>query len=206
MMKKFYKTFVTALLLTALTLPIGARSIRDFFLTESGDVFKSLPSNRRAEMLAYNDVGMQVPTEGNFGENATLVKVTGTYLSVITSASSDVQMKMLISGRDTTLLVVNTVKIPARDSRVRLFDKNWTELNSSKALKLAKMEDFISIPKGAALKKQDVLGMIRFPIISYTVDSITDEITAHQELKDFMSKDDYKKVEPYLKDSIVVKK
>lgn len=205
-MKKFCKISSIAALAASMALPLGARTIRDFFLSESGDVLKSLPASKRADMLAYYDVDRLMPTETNFGENATLKKVTGDYISLTTSASSDVQMKMLTSGRDTMLLVVNTVKMPAYDSRVRLFDKNWKEINPSKAIKLAKMEDFIAIPKGSKLKKEDILGQIRFPIISYTVDSASSQVTARQELKDFMSKDEYAKIEPYLKETVIVKK
>lgn len=205
-MKNFCKISIITALAVSVALPLGARTIRDFFLSESGDVLKILPASKRADMLAYYDVDRLMPTETNFGEYATLQKVTAGYISLTTSASSDVQMKMLTSGRDTMLLVVNTVKIPARDSRVRLFDKNWKEINPSKALKLAKMEDFIAIPKGSKVKKEDVLGQIRFPIISYTVDSVSSQVTARQELKDFMSKDEYAKIEPYLKEAVIVKK
>ncbi len=205
-MKKFCKISFIATLTASMALPLGARTIRDFFLSESGDVLKALPTSKRADMLAYYDVDRLMPTETNFGESATLEKVTADYISLTTSSSSDVQMKMLTSGRDTMLLVVNTVKMPARDSRVRLFDKNWREMNPSKAIKLAKMEDFVTIPKGSKLKKEDILGQIRFPIISYTIDSVSCRVTAHQELKDFMSKDEYAKIEPYLKEMVIVKK
>lgn len=205
MIKRYFKILFSSVLALSVAMPIGARSIRDFFLTESGDVFKALPSNRRADMLAYYDVGRLMPTTGNFGEKATLEKVTDSYLKVTTSEASDVQMKLLKSGRDTMILVINTVKIPACDSRIRLFTKDWKELSPTKAIKQPKMEDFIAIPKGSKVKKADILGQIRFPIISYTADSVSNVITAHQELKDFMSKEDYRLIEPFLKKELVLK-
>lgn len=205
-MRKFLRILLPVVMVVSVSVPIASRTVRDFFLSENGDVFKAMPSNKRSEMLAYYDVGRLMPTTDNFGGSFTLQKVTESYISVKASESSDIQLKMLTSGRDTTLLVINTVKIPAKDSRLRAFDTSWNEVKLTKAVKQAKMEDFIVIPKGSKKKKADVLGEIRFPIISYVADSVTTRIVAHQELKSFMSDDDYKQIEPYLKGEIVVKK
>lgn len=204
-MTRTTKIILCITLILGLATAVDARTIRDFFLTENAGVFKMLPTNRRSDMLAYYDVGRLMPTENNLGENATLVKVTDDYLTITTSAVSDVQMALLKSKKDSVILVVTTVKIPSKDSRIQVFDTEWNEISVDKVVKLPEMEDFVVIPKGSKVKKSDVTEQVRFPIISYTVDSLTKQITARQELKEFMSDEDYAKIEPYLAPSVECK-
>ena len=51
-------------------------------------------------------------------------------------------------------------------------------------------------------KKETVLEAIDFPIVSYTINPDKATIIARHGLSEYMSKEDYKKIKPYLQDSI----
>ena len=64
------------------------------------------------------------------------------------------------------------------------------------------MKDFVRLPKGTKMKPDEVLKRVRFPLISYTINDSAMTLTARQNLKEFMSTDDYAEIAPYLADSI----
>ena len=201
-MKAHTKIIAAAAALLLAAAPSAARTIRDFFLSESGDVLNTLPATHRSDMLAYYDAGRAVTYPNNLGGSDSLILVTDNLISLSTSPVSDLQMAMLTTKRDTFILVVNTVRLPAPDSRLRAFDTDWNEIDADRIVKIPSMDDFVAIPKGSKTKKADITGQIRFPLIAYTVAPVTLALTARQSLKLFMSDDDWQAVEPYLADSI----
>lgn len=193
--------FLLALALCAIA-ATQARTAGDVFCSSSSDVFNVIPANMRAEMLAYLEVGRVVPVETAYGEEAKLVRATDNYVKVRMSAASEVEMLMLTGSRDTVLLVVQTVETPARDSRITAIDTEGNPLRLDKLLKEPQMKDFVRLPKGSKMKPDDVLAKVRFPLISYSINDSAMTLTARQNLKEFMSTDDYAEIAPYLTDSI----
>ena len=184
---KMRKFFLSVLAAACVATIVDARSVRDFFVSEKIDAFNLVEPNRRTEMLAYYDVGRIVPADNNLGGKSALVKVTDNYLAVDMSAASR---------------VVNTVKLPAADSRLTVLNANCEPVSTEKMVKLPEMRDFITMPKGAAISAHDVLNDLRFPLISLSIDDSAMILTAKQNLRDFMGKEEYGKIAPYMTDSI----
>ncbi len=180
-----------------------ARTVGDIFVASTDDALNVIPQNDRAEMLAYlREAGRVVPTETAYGEEATLLRATDNYLKVRMSCASQIEMLMLTHKRDTVVLVVETVETPAPDSRIMAIDTEGTPLPLDRVFKVPQMKDFVRVTKGTKKKREDVLKSVRFPLISYTVNDSAMTLTARQNLKDFMSADDYAEIAPYLADSI----
>ena len=180
-----------------------ARTVGDIFVASTDDALNVIPQNDRAEMLAYlREAGRVVPTETAYGEEAVLLRATDNYLKVRMSCASQIEMLMLTHKRDTVVLVVETVETPAPDSRVMAIDTEGTPLPLDRVFKEPQMKDFVRVTKGTKKKREDVLKCVRFPLISYTVNDSAMTLTARQNLKDFMSADDYAEIAPYLTDSL----
>lgn len=180
-----------------------ARTVGDIFVASTDDALNVIPQNDRAEMLAYlREAGRVVPTETAYGEEAVLLRATDNYLKVRMSCASQIEMLMLTHKRDTVVLVVETVETPAPDSRIMAIDTEGTPLPLDRVFKVPQMKDFVRVTKGTKKKREDVLKSVRFPLISYTVNDSAMTLTARQNLKDFMSADDYAEIAPYLTDSL----
>ena len=180
-----------------------ARTVGDIFVASTDDALNVIPQNDRAEMLAYlREAGRVVPTETAYGEEAVLLRATDNYLKVRMSCASQIEMLMLTHKRDTVVLVVETVETPAPDSRIMAIDTEGTPLPLDRVFKVPQMKDFVRVTKGTKKKREDVLKCVRFPLISYTVNDSAMTLTARQNLKDFMSADDYAEIAPYLTDSL----
>ena len=180
-----------------------ARTVGDIFVASTDDALNVIPQNNRAEMLAYlREAGRVVPTETAYGEEATLLRATDNYLKVRMSCASQIEMLMLTHKRDTVVLVVQTVETPVLDSRIMAIDTEGAPLPLERVFKVPQMKDFVRVTKGTKKKREDVLKSVRFPLISYTINDSAMTLTARQNLKEFMSTDDYAEIAPYLADSI----
>ena len=130
------------------------------------------------------------------------LRATDNYLKVRMSCASQIEMLMLTHKRDTVVLVVQTVETPVLDSRIMAIDTKGTPLPLDRVFKVPQMKDFVRLPKGTKMKPDEVLKSVRFPLISYTINDSAMTLTARQNLKEFMSTDDYAEIAPYLADSI----
>ena len=197
------KAIMIAVLAMVAIAGMQARTVGDIFVASTDDALNVIPQNNRAEMLAYlREAGRVVPTETAYGEEATLLRATDNYLKVRMSCASQIEMLMLTHKRDTVVLVVQTVETPVLDSRIMAIDTKGTPLPLDRVFKVPQMKDFVRVTKGTKKKREDVLKCVRFPLISYTINDSAMTLTARQNLKEFMSTDDYAEIAPYLADSI----
>ena len=200
---KTLKAIMIAVLAMVAIAGMQARTVADIFVASTDDALNVIPQNNRAEMLAYlREAGRVVPTETAYGEEATLLRATDNYLKVRMSCASQIEMLMLTHKRDTVVLVVQTVETPVLDSRIMAIDTKGTPLPLDRVFKVPQMKDFVRVTKGTKKKREDVLKCVRFPLISYTINDSAMTLTARQNLKEFMSTDDYAEIAPYLADSI----
>lgn len=196
-------TIFAALLIMALAMPAGARSVRDFFASEPGLVFPLLPVNTRLDMLDYFDNGQIVSANNNLGNDTQIISLDSTFLALQTSECRTVEMRIFTpSAHDTVIAVIETVELPMADSRIAFYDRNWKLLNTSRFFKAPTMADFFkkSTPRD---KRTDLLSTIDFPLIKLVFKGKAhDVVVAKSGLRDFYAPIDYKRFEPYVTDSL----
>ena len=142
-MKRVVISMLSVLL--SLVFVLDARTIRDFFATAPDDVLLILDSTRRLDMLDYYDTGRKVFAENVFGINSSqLIDVTEDYISAHISASSSISMKLLPIKNDTIIAVSYTYSIPAKDSDLKFYAKDWSELDFNTLIVEPTTSDFVS--------------------------------------------------------------
>lgn len=143
-----------------------------------------------------------MPMTNDLGGTDSLISLTDDYLLISTSSISKVEMTMLVTKSDTTLLVITTVNIPQPDSRIAAYDTLWQPVDITKVINTPSIENFVTIPKGSKLKKDDITSQIRFAPISMVYNPDTHTITATQHLDEFLGNELYEPLAPYLVQSI----
>lgn len=194
-------------LLTIATLATDAhaRNISDFFLSENCNAMKTLPIQRRADMIAYFEAGQNVTMTNYLDGTDSLISLSNDYLLIATGSISKVEMAMLVSKNDTTLLVITTLKIPQLDSRIEAFNTLWQPIDINKVINTPSIDDFISIPKGSKVKTEDISGQIRFAPISMTYNPDSHTVTATQHLDELLGEELFEPLAPFLLKSISLK-
>lgn len=191
-------------LLLCIPLNIKARTIKDLFVSEPGRLMPLLSQSTKMDMIDYLEAGRMAEVNNALGKGTHFINVTDNYMSIQMSKSSMVELLLMpISKKDSVIVAITTIALPAKDSRIEFYTTDWGKYKHNKRfIKEPTMKDFISIPKGDKTKKETILSAIDFPIIQYTINPDNHTIVARHGLEEYMSKEDYKKIKPYLQDSI----
>ncbi len=202
-MRKRY-TYTICLFLYILSgFAVQSRTIKDFFISEPNDIFIIVDKNTRLDLLDYYDGGRIVSTQNALGDDTQLIDISNDYLSIQLSESSTVEMQLIYPSRNDTVIVVNQIiYTPVPDSKLMFFDKNWEKLNNKNFIKEPTIESFINIPSSSGKKEKDILEMIEFPLISYSINPQKNTIVASNGLKEYLTTTEYNKIAPYLKNNI----
>ena len=194
----------TAILMLCMLLPMQARTIRDFFASEPDEVLLLVPRSVRLDMMDYYD-SHQTPTlNSRLGNGVRMLALDSAYVKLQTSEARVVEILMLqYSRRDTILAVIETVKTPVPDSRLRFFNSNWAELTSLSPLKKMPTLDDFFLPSVKKDKRQELLGRLPFTTIALTFEGENhDRLVARHGLAQFLSKDEYKLFAPYVRPTV----
>ncbi|MDE6287317.1 MAG: DUF3256 family protein [Muribaculaceae bacterium] len=115
------------LLAAAAVLGGAARTAADFFITAPSSVMPFTSSNLRMDMLDYYRYGSDRTMPDR---SATPLRITAESERTMTVAVGEegarVQLAVLPAGKDTLVAVGTTVTLPAPDSRVDIYNKDWT--------------------------------------------------------------------------------
>lgn len=200
------KIFTLSAFFLCLASVMGARTIKDLFIDEPETVFPLLSKSTKMDMIDYLNSGQPFEAETAFGKGTKFNRVTDNYMSVQVSSSSNVELLLLpVSEKDSIIVVVSTFSLPAKDSHIEIYTTKWEKCRTRDYLKEPTMKDFVYIPKGNKTKKKHILEALEFPVISYSINPENGTLTVHHGLKDYMSKEDYDKIAPCLKDSLEIK-
>lgn len=181
---------------------IQGRTIRDFFASEPGRIFTLLPSNTRLDLLDYFDSGKIVWAQNNLGNGTSLSAVDSTSITVVTSESKTVQLRLLTQGsKDSVIAVIETVHTPVPDSRITFYNTRWERLPDGKKFKKPSLSDFF-LSRVSKSQRQSLLETLPFTLVELEfIDG--GRLVARQHLKEFLSKEDFAQFRPHVVDSLV---
>ena len=96
----------------ALTM-VSAQDMRTVFLNAPDGIFPLLSGNDRADLVDYIEAGMTAKVTNRLDGTTVLHELEADYLKLATTASSDVQLKLLPFQGDTVICMIKTVKAEA---------------------------------------------------------------------------------------------
>ena len=196
-------TLTILCLIACLTNAGEAKTIRDLFASEPNNIFMLLSNRTRLDMLDYYDSGQKVAASNRLSGNDTssqLIDVTENSISLQLTDATRIDMLLYKQGNDSVVAVVRTALLPAPDSQIAFYDPNWNLLSKTKIFEEPALDDFIvpGTDKDAVATINDI---VKFPIISYEIADAT-TITAHLNLEQFLSADDWAKVKTHLRTTL----
>jgi len=107
--------------------PTARRNVASYFGDSRADtVFTLLSTVNRLDMVDYFSSGMTNPVENKIGALARITALSDSTIvmqytpSVTTSVS-------ILPGKKPLLMVIETFALPQKDSRIRIFNTDWTE-------------------------------------------------------------------------------
>lgn len=203
-MKETMRKIITTTLLSLL-LALGGRAatMGELIVGEPGSVLPTLAPEMRTQMVkTYQATSKKVATANRMQGSSKLLQLDERHALLSTSQSATVELQLLVSGKDSVIAVIETVKLPAPDSRISFWSTKWQPLKTEKYFKAPTMADFAKAGADKA-KVQSLIADLQFPVITYTFAGPTHNVlVAEQRLSEFLGKKDYQKYEPLLRDRI----
>ena len=153
------KQLLTLFWLLLAVFPAGAQTLREAWVAMPDSLLPYLDKSKRAQLLELNDDRMPAEVDNKLQGTSRLDTLLQNFLQVSASESMVLQMKLLpcqfAEGQeaDSVLCMVQTLKGPCPESRVRLFSRSWELLSDTcyRDKKLLVRPDTISAERFAEL-------------------------------------------------------
>lgn len=129
-----------------------ARDAKAFFADEGASAaFSEIGATERLDMLDYFAAGQEHPVANIYSGRSRLLRADSAAVSVEVAHGVVVDMYVLPAGRDTVLMVVETVELPQKDSNIAFYGADWRPLKKSPLPKYV-LSDWLSL---AGSKERD---------------------------------------------------
>ena len=156
-MKKMRYIALVCLLLAGSS--VGAKSMKDLLVSMPDSIVPLLNKNLRTEFVELHEMKVKAEVNNLLGETSVMDTLTRNFLQIRLDAACTLQVKMLPStGDDSLLCVVRTFAAPEKDSEVLLFDQQWRALDTSRLFGGKGLSDV----QESLMQKPDTMGERRF--------------------------------------------
>ena len=135
---------IYTLLIMAMAFTAVAADMEQLFLAEKGNIFPLLDNQSRLIMLDNYKSGGTVPvTNLMAGDSSRVTNLCVNEITIQTSPAKTIQARLLTSGRDSVIAVIETFSTPYPDSEISFYSTQWKKLKTSKYInKLPAVEMF----------------------------------------------------------------
>lgn len=195
------KKIVLALCLAASTMSMSAQYISPFFTSMPDDIVDYLSTANRQDLTDLYKAGKTAKVENLLKGQTELKEVEEDQLTLQMTEASTFQMKLLpLNDTAKIIAIIETACAPACDSRIRLFTTNWKSLNVNEILPKITLSDFLTTDK----IDNEKVKLLDIPFYSYAFVKNSTDLTISLDTKNYLSKDDAKKIADLIKPSITL--
>lgn len=172
------------------------------FLLMNDKTLDLIPYSMRLDMLDYLKADTVPMLPNTLGGMSYLVRpVTDNFLRLNVTSVSQMTFKILPFKKRNIVAVTYTISDKGHpgDSEIAFYDDHMSKLKTNKFIKLAQLEDFLQLPDDKKSIKNELMALVPFPTIEYTLSPDNNYLTAALTIKQYMGVEDYQRLEPYLK-------
>ena len=169
------------------------------FTSAPSALFPLLDKNTRLDMVDYYNSGSDTPSTNALSGSSRITSLTPMDIRIDMTESTSYQIAILPTSGDSLIMVIETMAMPAKDSRISFYDSSWTSLGN-KIFAAPTLRDWLN---DNGRKNIEIVEMIvPFLIASYDYDTSTGTLTLTNNLPDFVSKEDIDEVNSYFLPSL----
>lgn len=173
--------------------PVAADTLtaRDVFVDFPVSTLDLLSRSMRLDMLDYYDADSIYNVKNAMSGESHLEKVSPSYLKVVLTAVSTLEIKLLPYKGKHLVMSIYTVgsENQAPDSDVRFFDEKLNPLDRKKFLKTPSLKDFFRLGGENDMTEKELKAMVPFTTIEYDANPDADAMTARLTVGCFLDRD-----------------
>ena len=181
----------------------GAEQVQEpsvAFVNAPMEIFPSLETSTRMDMIDYYDCGYNRPSIDLFEDSAIIVRKDSLCVEV---KIGEKQLHQLSMPNDNLVVLISTLPIPMLDSEIRFFDYNWEQLPSTKYITLPTLADWLT--DEGKKNRIEVENMFPFIAAKYDFDVYKGGLTITNSMQEYFDKDTWQRVSKWVKPSIQYK-
>lgn len=174
----------------------GAQNLRTLFVEMPDTLLPLLTTNDRKDLIDFWDARMTTPVTNRLDGKSRITALTDDFLSLNLTGSSSMQIKRLpcSEGGDTLLCVINTVGGKVSNSRLRIFDNSWREVDVCYFERPA-IKDFFT-PSDSVAEALDICDIY---LVRLSLSAGNDTLRAYYTMPHYMTRADSARIAPQLR-------
>jgi len=177
-----------------------AQDITSVFLSVPDKIVFGLDAEDKDRLVANPGDTAKVSVSTSLYKEIERISMSDDYITLRTSPIGTLQIKLLpLVNNSIIICVVNTVCGKACDSNVRFFTTEWVQLENSGLFPEVRKDWFMKSEADRSSEefKNSYAALDMTPVrIDLSGNDFT--LTAHYDIQNYLSQDDYKRIEPYL--------
>lgn len=169
--------YTIALIIATATMAVHARTAADFFgMAEADAAFDAISATTRLDMLDYAHSGLTTPSNNRQGGVARITSLSDMSIKLTPATSVEASLDVLTAGKDTILMVIETLPLPQKDSRISFYDTQWRPLKKA-PLDTPKLSDWIDTKDKTTLEQAQLQIPFMLSTAEYNHDTRTLTLT-----------------------------
>lgn len=194
------KKIIFALFFTLILSSVNAQDIAGIISSAPESVLPGLDKELRYSLVLSTDDTAHALIQNTIYENVERKAFSDDYILIQTSDVATTQIKLLPLINDSKIVcVVKTIKARASDSRVQFYTTNWNPIAVEDLLPARSLKWFIKSDVDTTnVEYKNAVAMVDMLPITFTLSKENNNIVAQFDIQNYLSKDDYRMLQPYL--------
>lgn len=196
--------FILTLLLMSLPFALDVRGgIREVFTELATPTLEPLDRNERLDMLDYFDSGLATPVTSALGEACVITSADDNSLCIDMGAGTTVGLYMLKAGKDSIVMQITDLSLPAVDSAIEFYNTDSQPLSLDKFLPHLCLSDWTA-RRLSADEQLDLENNIGFIMYKADYDAATGNLVLTGSFSDYLPEESVKVIEKFLKPQLTL--
>jgi hypothetical protein len=199
---------IIAITLLLLSTPIlkAQDSIIEVFIAMPDKLLAGMDAEKRTALLASPD-SASLTVESAIREDITRTAFTNEYLALKTSEIGSMEIRLLpLVNNSNVVAVITTVCGPACDSRLDFYTTDWKPIPTADLFPEKDKNWFLKTDSIDSDEYRNAVAMLDLSPIKLKFVPNGNDIEAEYDIKSYLSPDDYKLLEPFLRKEPVILK
>lgn len=175
---------------------------KQVFIEAPVNVLPTISEIARLDMIDYYESGIAKPTPSLFDDDVIVTDISDNKLSATTSAASSIDFYVTSAGNDSLIIVVETVSLPAPDSKAYIYDRQWKLVDS---IDSGLLKDWYTAEVGNTIKKEDMENTLGFITAAAQFDTSSNTLSFTPTVAETIIAEDYQKISSGLKPKLQYK-
>ncbi len=197
------RLFLLVVVICSLLMPnfsMAQLTAKQAFKNAPRQVFPLLDELTRLDMLDYYESGSKTSSKNLSGGGCSIMELSTNQLKLRMTDVSTYSINTVKSKGDSVIIVIATLKIPAEDSYISFYDKDWTPLTGKRFVPPT-LKQWMSTDAKPLM--EDIENAVPFVSCRYDFEPETGLLTLTPTLKELIGVEGYGLVEKYLKPQIL---